>query len=154
MNCEDCRADLLLLLHDELEAVAARAIAEHVRGCDGCAVEYCRMHVDLVAVVQAHAVPPPPRVHAALRAELARRFAPGPWTRALAAVRRPVPAYCLALAAVVPLVLWLGTRPPRDEVTAPAPRPSATEPPRLRAPAPELTDYDGAAAAPIDPTWM
>lgn len=153
MSCEECRDRLMLLLHDELDAADARTIAEHVRGCDGCAVEYCRMHIDLVAVVEAHEVMPPPRVHAALRAEVARRFAPTPFAKLLATLRRPVPAYGLALAAMVPLVLWIGTKPTAD-LPAPAPTSAPIAAPRMRAELPELTDYDGALAAPIDPTWM
>jgi hypothetical protein len=89
-----------------------------------------------------------------LRAEVERRFAPRPWTRMLAALRRPVPAYGLALAAMLPLVLWLGLPATPPDASAPPPISTPSETPRPRAELPELTDYDGAAAAPIDPSWM
>ncbi len=155
MSCEVCRDNLVLLLHDELDAALAREVAEHVRGCDACAVEYCRVHLDLVAVVEALELEPPAHVHAALRTKIAEHFAPRPWTRVLASLRKPVPAYGLALAAMVPLVLWLGTQrepPPPPSTTTPELAPQRSPSPRFDRP--ELTDFDGAVASPIDSTWM
>jgi len=154
MSCEACRDNLVLLLHDELDAAEAREVAAHVRGCDACAVEYCRVHLDLVAVIEAHELEPPAHVHAALRAKIAEQFAPRPWTRVLATLRKPVPAYGLALAAMVPLVLWLGapSAPPAPVTTTPVASPERT--PSVRIDRPELSDFDGAAATAIDPTWM
>lgn len=156
MSCEACRDRLVMLLHDELGPDEAREVAAHVRGCDPCAVEYCRMHLDLVGVIEAHAIEPPPRVHAALREAVARRFAPRPWRRMLATLRHPVPAYGLALAAIVPLAIWLaqpsrphGEMPAIVEASAPI-----EAPPVPRASRPELSDYDGATFAPVQPIWM
>jgi anti-sigma factor RsiW len=151
MSCEDCRERLVLLLHDELEPDEARIVGAHVRDCDRCAIEYCRVHLDLNAVAAAHELAPPEHVRVALRARVAAHFAPRRWQRALGVLRRPVPAYGLAVAAMVPLLLWLG-RPVEPATTSAEPAPLEAAPrPSAR---PELSGYDGTAAAPGVPVWM
>lgn len=122
MNCEACDESLIDYAHDELGPPARREVTRHLAECAGCAVAYCRLRADLDGALQAAHEAPPPAVRARLRAEVARSFRPRWWRRALAQVQRPVPAYAVVAALVLPAALWLAREGLRVEAPATTPR--------------------------------
>ncbi|MBZ5711022.1 anti-sigma factor family protein [Nannocystis pusilla] len=137
MNCEACDASLIDHAYDELEPEQRRAVTRHLAECAGCAVSYCRLRADLDGALQAAHEAPPVAVRERLRAAVEREFRPTWWRRALAQVRRPVPAYAVVAALVIPAALWFVRESTRDGATA-----AAT--------APRVRGYDAAAPPLVD----
>ena len=119
MNCEKVRDHMHELVFDELDPDTRAGMVEHVTQCADCALEHARWSLDLAAIGSAWEVEPPEHVAIALRGRVERAFVPW-WGRALAMVRRPVPAYGVIAAFVIPLVLWSVARPPVPPADAPA----------------------------------
>jgi len=135
MNCDDALDKLTDHHHETLAAHDAVAVAEHLGACGGCAQAYCRLQAQLRGIAAAYAERPSTPVRASLRARVKAEFAPGPVQRALAVLRRPVPAYGVALAAAAPLIAWLAIGPVDS-----APEPASD---RFQPPAPaRIHDYD------------
>lgn len=135
MRCEDCEPLLIDHAHGELDPPTRAEVTRHLAACPNCAVAFCRLRADLDGVLAATSEAPPPAVRARLRAEVERSFRPTWRRRAWAAFARPVPAYALLVALVLPAALWL--------VAARVPeRATASGPPRV-------SGYD--AAAPLLP---
>ena len=121
MDCEQCETCLIDHVHGELEPAPRAAVTRHLAECAGCAVAFCRLRADLDGLLAATEVAPPAAVRASLRAEVERSFRPNWWRRALAQVRRPVPAYAVALALAIPAVVWFARAPERSPVTSASP---------------------------------
>jgi anti-sigma factor RsiW len=122
MNCEACDASLIDHAYDELDPEPRRAVTRHLAECARCAVSYCRLRADLDGALQAAHEAPSAAVRQRLRAAVEREFRPTWWRRALAQVRRPVPAYAVVAALAIPAALWLVRGSTRDDATAAAPR--------------------------------
>lgn len=123
-HCEEVRDHMHELVFDELVPELRARMVDHVTQCPECALEHARWSLDLGAIGSAWEVEPPDEVAHALRRKVERAFVPW-WGRALAIVRRPVPAYGVIAAFVIPLVLWGFAGPPREVVDPPAVAPSA-----------------------------
>lgn len=122
MNCEACDASLIDYAYDELQPQPRRAVTRHLAECASCAVSYCRLRADLDGALQAAHEAPPAAVRQRLRAAVEHEFRPTWWQRALAQVRRPVPAYAVVAALVIPAALWLVRESSREHAAAAAPR--------------------------------
>ena len=118
MNCERVRDHMHELVFDELDPEMRAGMVEHVTQCADCALEHARWSLDLAAIGPAWEIEPPEHVALALRGRVERAFVPW-WGRALAMVRRPVPAYGVIAAFVIPLVLWSVASPPVPPAAAP-----------------------------------
>jgi anti-sigma factor RsiW len=112
-HCEEVRDHMHELVFDELEAELRARVVDHVTQCPECALEHARWSLDLGAIGPAWEVEPPDAVAFALRRKVERAFVPW-WGRVLAVVRRPVPAYGVIAALVIPFVLWSVAQPPRE----------------------------------------
>lgn len=130
MNCEHCESLLIDHAHAELAPDERGAVTRHLAGCPACALAHCRLRADLDGVLLAAREAPSPGLRARLRAEVERSFRPTWRRRVQAALARPVPAYAVLAALVVPAALWLLT----------LARPTTTA-----SPAPRLRGYDAAA---------
>jgi len=108
MKCEDYQSLLIDHAYDELSAPARAEVGQHLAGCPTCALEYCRLRADLDGIALA-AREPPPALRLRLRAEVERTFRPPWWRRAWGVALRPVPAYALLVAVLVPALAWLAT---------------------------------------------
>ena len=112
MKCEQCEDALIDYVHGELPDAESTAVASHLAQCSGCALSFCRLRADVQGIVSAYAEPPRPEVGAALRARVAAQVesgsnsAPSLWSRIRRFVLAPVPAYGVAVAAALPLVVW------------------------------------------------
>jgi anti-sigma factor RsiW len=133
VNCEHCQQQLIDYVHDELGADEGKAIAVHLAQCSDCALEYCRLRADVDGIARAYCDSPSPAVRDELRARVQREFAPPLWRRLARVLTRPVPIYGAAVAAVVPLLVWVATDVIRH---APGREPTAIERPA------KITDYD------------
>jgi anti-sigma factor RsiW len=133
VNCEHCQEQLIDYVHDELGAEAGKAIAVHLAQCSSCALEYCRLRADVEGIARAYCESPSPVVREALRDRVHREFAPSLLGRLARVLKRPVPVYGAAVAAVLPVLVWIATDVVRDERTH---APSAVERPA------KITDYD------------
>ncbi len=111
MNCDDTLEKLSDHHHETLATDEAVAVAEHLGACGGCAQAYCRLQAQLRGIGAAFAERPSSRTRAALRAAVAAEFTPKRTQGLFSFLRRPVPAYGAVLAAALPLVAWLATRP-------------------------------------------
>ena len=135
-HCEEVRDHMHELVFDELAPELRARVVDHVTQCPECALEHARWSLDLGAIGSAWEVDPPDAVAFALRSKVERAFVPW-WGRALAIVRRPVPAYGVIAAFVLPLVLWSFAQPPREPLDRPVtPSPSA---PMVAAPVPTVS---------------
>jgi anti-sigma factor RsiW len=119
MNCDDPRALLIHHAYAELGPSERAPLLRHLARCPACALEYCRLLADLDGV-QALLEEPPAALGRQLRAALERELRPRGIRRVVAAVRRPIPAYALAAALLLPIALWS-----RDESADASGRPSA-----------------------------
>jgi anti-sigma factor RsiW len=157
MSCESCRDQLPDLVFDELASELRGAMVEHVTHCPDCALEHARWALDVAAIAPAWEAEPPQAVGAALRRQVEAAFVPAWarwWGRAVALVTRPVPAYGVIAAVVIPFVLW-SVSPRRADELAPAP-PEVHAPasaPRVPAasselPPPRVVGYDARSIVP------
>lgn len=121
MKCEDCQPLLIDHAHAELAAEARAEVGQHLAACPTCALEFCRLRADLDGVLLVASEAPPAALRLRLRAEVERTFRPPWWRRARAVVLRPVPAYALVVAAMVPALAWLATDLPRADPGAQIP---------------------------------
>jgi hypothetical protein len=160
MRCAACQARLVDFVHDELDPAVRAELGEHLTRCPDCALEYCRLDLDLAGIERAHGATPRPPVHDALRRRVAREFAPW-WRRAWSLWTRPVPAYGIAAALVVPAVLWglarplLAPPPPTPASTADAePTERAVSERAGRTREPTIRHYDGSLPTRIDPRLL
>ncbi len=133
-HCEEVRDHMHELVFDELAPELRARVVDHVTQCPECALEHARWSLDLGAIGSAWEVEPPDAVAFALRSKVERAFVPW-WGRALAIVRRPVPAYGVIAALVIPLVLWGVARPPEAAESATP----ATIAPVVAAPTPSVS---------------
>jgi anti-sigma factor RsiW len=155
MLCESVRDQMHELVFDELDPDVRAQLVEHVTQCAECALEHARWSLDLAAIGPAWEVEPPERVAIALRDRVERAFVPW-WGRALGMLRRPVPAYGVVAAFVIPLVLWSVARPPAPAaetaepativVTPFAPEPDAST--AAEVPPPRVVGYDARSIVP------
>lgn len=124
MKCEDCQPVLIDYAYAELAPDQRNAVTRHLTGCPGCALAFCRLRADLDGVLLVADEAPPAALRLRLRAEVERSFRPSWWRRAWAVVLRPVPAYALVVAALVPGLAWLASDvsgPRAPELTPPGP---------------------------------
>lgn len=136
MDCERCESLLIDHAHAELAPDAHADVTRHLAACPTCALASCRLRADLDGVLQAAAEAPRAALRLRLREEVARSFRPPWWRRGLALLARPVPAYAVAVALLLPAALWLA----RGRDATPSAR---------REPPPRLHGYD--AVAPLRP---
>jgi anti-sigma factor RsiW len=141
MNCQQCDERLIDYVVAELAPDERAAVARHLAGCPTCAVASCRLRADLDGVAQAAAMSPPPALRARVRAAAAASFRPPWWRRTLASGLRPVPAYGLAVASLLPVIVWASVHAWADRTDHPTP----TSRPVV------VADYD--ASAPLTRTW-
>jgi anti-sigma factor RsiW len=141
MNCQQCDESLIDYTVAELAPEARAAVARHLAGCPTCALAACRLRADLEGVSHAADLAPPPELRARVRAAAAATFHPPWWRRTLAAGLRPVPAYGLAVASMIPVIAWAALQmfTHREPTAAPHARPAI------------VSDYD--ASAPIARPW-
>ena len=124
MNCDDALEKLSDHHHETLPADEAADVAEHLGTCGECARAYCRLQAQLRGIGSAYAQRPSARTRAALRGAVRAEFARTPARGFLSFLRRPVPVYGAALAAALPLVAWVATR-PADQQTIEVTQPDA-----------------------------
>lgn len=123
MNCDDALEKLSDHHHETLVAEEAVAVAEHLGACGTCAQAYCRLQAQLRGIGSAYAERPSAGMRTRLRASVQHEFSGKPSSGLVSFLRRPIPAYGAVLAAALPLVAWLATRPVEPE------RSGATQPP-------------------------
>jgi len=129
--------------HDELDAEQSSRITAHLSSCSDCALAFCQLRADLAGISPALSETPSPRVRDQLARQVEREFGL-PWWRLLTAqVYRRVPAYSLAVAALIPIALWAVTswRTPERDIPAEQPRETIAS-------QPVLEDFDGASVLP------
>lgn len=105
MNCDDYRALLTDHAYGELGPAERGPLSSHLARCSACALEYCRLLADLDGI-QASLEDPPVALGRKVRAALERELRPRGIRRISSALRRPIPAYALAAALLLPLALW------------------------------------------------
>jgi anti-sigma factor RsiW len=105
MNCDDHRALLTHHAYAELGPAERGPLLRHLARCSACALEYCRLLADLDGI-QASLEDPPVALGRKVRAALERELRPRGIRRISSALRRPIPAYALAAALLLPIVLW------------------------------------------------
>lgn len=105
MNCDDHRALLTHHAYAELGPTERGPLLMHLARCPACALEYCRLLADLDGV-QASLEDPPAALGRKVRAAVERELRPRGLRRLSSALRRPIPAYALAAALLLPLALW------------------------------------------------
>lgn len=105
MNCDDQRPLLIHHAYAELGSAERAPLLRHLARCPACALEYCRVLADLDGI-QSTLEDPPPALGRQLRAALERELRPRGMRRVLGALRRPIPAYALAAALLLPIALW------------------------------------------------
>ncbi len=106
MNCAQARPSLIDHLHGELSSSEHAELAEHLGGCAECAVQYCRLEAEVRGIGRVFSERPSSAMAGALREAVEREFSPRFPARILALLRRPVPAYGVLFAAMVPLLVW------------------------------------------------
>lgn len=141
MNCQQCDEHLIDYVVAELAPAERAAVAAHLAGCPTCALASCRLRADLEGVTHAATISPPPALRARVRAAAAATFKPPWWRRSLTAVLRPVPAYGLAIASLLPVLVWAGVHTWTTR---------SLSPPAVARPV-VVADYD--ASAPIVRPW-
>ncbi len=109
MDCASCQDELIDYVYDELPEARRRAVSRHLGRCSSCALEFCQQREELDGLTRAFAEAPGEHVRLAVRAELERSFGPSLWRRLLSAWTRPVPAYGVAVAGLLPVLLWVFT---------------------------------------------
>ncbi len=137
LDCASCDEYLIDYAYQELAASLRSEVARHLADCPTCALAYCRLRADLDGVLEAVIEAPPHAVRRRLRDELTRSFGPSFGARILALWRRPVPAYGMVVASLVPVMFWLATALRASPVVAAA---ATAGLPPARPPA--LIDYD------------
>jgi anti-sigma factor RsiW len=110
MNCDDQRALLIHHAYGELGAAERAPLLRHLARCPACALEYCRSLADLDGI-QASLEDPPAALGRRVRAALERELRPRGMRSIVAALRRPIPAYALAAALLLPVALLLPIAP-------------------------------------------
>lgn len=141
MKCEDIEPLLIDHAYAELAAEQRAGVTRHLADCPACALAFCRLRADLDGVLQIASEAPPERLRLRLRAGVERDFRPPWWRRAWGVVLRPVPAYALLVAALVPALAWLASD-ARGRLTDDPRGPAEIQPLRMQG-------YD--AAAPLLP---
>ncbi|MCB9755822.1 MAG: zf-HC2 domain-containing protein [Myxococcales bacterium] len=157
MDCTSCQRALIDYVYDELHGDERREVSRHLGRCPSCALEFCQHREELDELTRAYAEAPGDHVRQALRAEVERRFRPPLWRRLLGAWTRPVPAYGVAVAGLLPVLVWV-----ISAAAAPEPRePPRAEPtsardfaPREDAPPPRIAGYDASTVLSHEPGLM
>lgn len=152
IHCESVRDQMHELVFDELDPDVRARVVDHVTQCAECALEHARWSLDLAAIGPAWEVEPPEHVAALLRERVERAFVPW-WGRALAVLRRPVPAYGVVAAFVIPLALWSVAGPSTPEIAAAEPAPTIAAPAPVAStaaevPPPRVVGYDARSIVP------
>jgi anti-sigma factor RsiW len=143
MNCQDVANRLIDYAHDELEPDETREVTAHLSTCRDCALAFCQLRADLAGISQAMSETPRPEVRAKLMERVDREFRLPFWKRLTAYAFRQVPAYGLAVAALIPIVIWVAASwqlPERDDFIEGPSEGTVNEP--------VLQDFDGARALP------
>ncbi len=135
MNCEACETLLIDHLHGELPDAERHGVAGHLTECSECALAFCRLAADVQGIAAAYEVRPRPSVRDQLRERVSAEFRPSLLRRAWAFATRPVPAYGVACAAAIPLLLWAVSPAPPVAQESADPVPTASKPARIH-------DYD------------
>lgn len=139
MNCETCETLLIDHLHGELPSADRHAVAGHLTECSECALAFCRLAADVEGIAAAYEVVPSASARNELRERVSAEFRPSLLRRAWAFATRPVPAYGVACAAAIPLLLWaVSPAPPATQETT-DPAPAASKPARIH-------DYDASTS--------
>lgn len=139
MNCDTCEPLLIDHLHGELANEERRPVAAHLTECSACALAYCRLAADVQGIAAAYAVQPSDSTRDRLRERVAAEFRPSVWRRMWRFVAQPVPAYGVACAAAIPLLLWaVSPAPPATSETDEA-APAVSKPARI-------LDYDASTS--------
>jgi anti-sigma factor RsiW len=143
MSCDEYQELMIDFHHGELHPAERRRVAAHLTSCPACAMEYCRLQVDLAGLTESLTSGPRPEVGARLRERVRREFRPPWWRRLLRVGALPIPAYQTALAVAAVLLVWFLVVAPRlsgEHVTA-----------RHE---PVLTGYDASHIVPLDPNTL
>jgi anti-sigma factor RsiW len=146
MNCDEHGASLIHQAYGELDPAERGPLLRHLARCSACALEYCRLLADLDGI-QASLDEPPAALGRKVRAALERELRPRGIRRVVSALRRPIPAYALCAAVLLPLALWAGYAFERSAIPgdgrspAGAGRRAAPNPDRYDAAGPPLAAY-------------
>ena len=105
MNCDEYRALLTHHAWGELGPAERGPVSSHLARCPACAVEYCRLLADLDGI-QASLEDPPAALGRKVRAAVERELRPRGIRRVWSALRRPIPAYAVAVALLLPIGVW------------------------------------------------
>lgn len=143
MNCHDVAANLIDYAHDELDLSEAREITAHLSTCRDCALQFCQLRADLAGISPALSEAPRLEVRAKLMGQVDREFRSPFWKRLAAQAFRKVPAYGLAVAALIPIAVWVATSWQLTEGGDSVGTPSAET-----VNEPVLQDFDGARSLP------
>ncbi len=135
LSCSACDALMIDHAYGETGDDDRVAVARHLATCSTCALAFCRLKADLDGVLEATVMAPPGALRRRIRAEVAKSFGPRWTTRLLDLWRRPVPAYGVVFASLIPVMIWVAAtfRPATEAVSVEVSRDSRP---------PALIDYD------------
>ncbi len=135
LSCSACDALMIDHVYGETGDEERGAVARHLATCPTCALEFCRLKADLDGVLEATVMAPPGALRRRIRDEVAKSFGPS-WTSRLVHLwRRPVPAYGVVFASLIPVMIWVAATLRPGAVSSPAPDTVENRPPAL-------IDYD------------
>lgn len=108
LSCQEVRELWIPFVLDEIDCAGAAQINDHLAGCPACAEEERRL-VSLIESVRGGPVMPDlalrSRIRSAVASQGGRRTSRGPLSQVASLLRRPVPAYLLAAACLVGVVV-------------------------------------------------
>lgn len=146
-TCSEHEDLLIDYYYRELDLQQRKRVADHLTSCSRCAVEYCRLLVDLGDLGDSLEAGPRPEVHSELRARVQLEFSVPWWRRAAQLLSFPIPAYQTGMVVLVVLLLiWFFLGVPRPGSGRYSAVPTSTTP--------VLTDYDASRIVPLDPNTL
>jgi anti-sigma factor RsiW len=146
-DCYEHRELLIDYYYRELDLRQRKRVADHLTSCSRCAVEYCRLLVDLGDLGDSLEAGPRPAIQAELRARVQREFSIPWWRRAAQLLSFPIPAYQTGMVVVVLLLLiWFFLGVPRPGNGGLPAAPSRATP--------VLKGYDASKIVPLDPNTL
>ncbi len=135
LSCAACDELMIDHVYGETGDEDRVAVARHLATCSTCALEFCRLKADLDGVLEATVMAPPGALRRRVRDEVAKSFGPSWTSRLLDLWRRPVPAYGVVFASLIPVMIWVAATLRPGVASSPAPDSGESRPPAL-------IDYD------------